>query len=100
MSTEDLIQELAPALRTEDQAGAFRISLQMLGELTGFDIGYFDHDNSGYVKTTTEVTSDNSALMRNIRRHKNSLDDALMGISRARVRVSRSVWPDTTQALR
>lgn len=66
MSTEDTIQEFAPALRTSGQIEAFRVALQMLGDLTGFGIGYFDMDESwGYVKTATEVSSDNSALMRN-----------------------------------
>lgn len=89
MSTEDLIQEFAPALRTEAQADTFRISLQMLGDLTGFGIGYFDYDNSGYVKTATEVASDNSALLRNIRRHENGLEGALIAISRALMSASR-----------
>lgn len=90
MSTEDTIQEFAPALRTSSQVEAFRIALQMLGDLTGFGIGYFDLDESrGYVKTATEVSSDNSALMRNIRRHENALEDAIKGIARAVMCVSR-----------
>ena len=44
MSTEDTIHEFAPALRTSLQSKAFRIALQMLGDLTGFGIGYFDFD--------------------------------------------------------
>jgi len=41
----------------------------MLGDLTGF--GYFDFvESHGYVRTATEVSSDNSVLMRNIRRHE------------------------------
>lgn len=44
------------------------------GDLTGFGIGYFDFDESHrYVRTATEVSSDNSAFMRNIRRHENAL---------------------------
>ncbi|WP_206214098.1 hypothetical protein [Adlercreutzia sp. ZJ154] len=67
------------------------MALQMLGDLTGFGINYFDMDDSrGYVKTTTEVSSDNSALMRNIRRHENSLEGALVGISKAVMFASRS----------
>ena len=78
MSTEDTIQEFAPALRTASQSEAFRIALQMLGDLTDFGIGYFDFDEShGYVRTATEVSSDNSALMRNIRRHENALEGLL-----------------------
>ena len=90
MSTDDVIQEFAPALRTGLQAEAFRISLQMLGDLCGFGISYFDTDDSrGFVKTATEVSSDNSALMRNIRRHENGLEGGLVGISRAVMAVSR-----------
>ncbi len=90
MSTEDTIQEFAPALRTSSQSEAFRIALQMLGDLTGFGIGYFDFDEShGYVRTATEVSSDNSALMRNIRRHENALQDPIVAIARAVMAVSR-----------
>lgn len=91
MSTEDTIQEFAPALRTHGQIEAFRVALQMLGDLTGFGISYFDMDNShGYVKTATEVSSDNSALMRNIRRHENSLEGSIVSIARAVMHASRS----------
>ena len=38
MSTEDTIQEFAPALRTSSQIDAFRVALQMLGDLCGFGI--------------------------------------------------------------
>ncbi len=91
MSTEDTIQEFAPALRTNGQIEALRVSLQMLGDLTGFGISYFDMDESrGYVKTATEVSSDNSALMRNIRRHENSLEGSIVSIARAVMHASRS----------
>ena len=90
MSTEDTIQEFAPALRTSSQSEAFRIALQMLGDLCGFGLGYFDFDESrGYVRTATEVSSDNSALMRNIRRHENALEGAITDIARAVMAVSR-----------
>ena len=70
---------------------AFRIALQMLGDLCGFGLGCFDFDESrGYVRTATEVSSDNSALMRNIRRHENALEGAITGIARAVMGVSRS----------
>lgn len=91
MSTEDMIQKFVPALRTNGQIEAFRVSLQMLGDLTGFGISYFDMDESrGYVKTATEVSSDNSALMRNIRRHENSLEGSIVSIARAVMHASRS----------
>lgn len=90
MSTEDTIQEFAPALRTSSQSEAFRIAPQMLGDLIGFDIGHFDSDEShGYVRTATEVSSDNSVLMRNIRRHENALRSPISDIARAVMCVSR-----------
>ena len=90
MSTEDTIQEFVPALRTASQSEAFRIALQMLGDLCGFGLGYFDFDESrGYVRTATEVSSDNSALMRNIRRHEKALEGAITGIARAVMAASR-----------
>ena len=91
MSTEDTIQEFAPALRPSGQIEAFRVALQMLGDLTGFGISYFDMNESrGYVKTATEVSSDNSALMRNIRRHENSLEGSIVSIARTVMHASRS----------
>ena len=91
MSTDDTIQEFAPTLRTEQQERALRVALQMLGDLCGFGITYFDLDNSGYVKTATEVSSDNSALMRNIRRHENVLQGAIADISRAVLGAARGM---------
>ena len=90
MSTEDMVQDFAPALRTDSQAAAFRIALQMLGDLCGFGVNYFDLDSSGYVKTATEVSSDNSQLMRNIARHEHVLDASIAGISHALLHMERS----------
>lgn len=89
MSTEDTIHEFAPTLRTEAQARAFRVALQTLGVLCGFGINYFDLENVGYVKTATEVSADNSALMRNIRRHERALEGAIAGICRALMAAER-----------
>ena len=91
MSTEDTIQELAPALRTEAQGKAFRLALQVLGDLCGLGTNYFDLDNVGYVKTATEVSSDNSALMRNIRKNENALAGALGDVARALLACARGM---------
>lgn len=91
MSTEDTIHEFAPTLRTEAQARAFRVALQTLGDLCGFGINYFDLENVGYVKTATEVSADNSALMRNIRRHEHALEGAIAGVCRALLAVERAL---------
>ena len=94
MSTEDTIQEFAPALRTASQVEALRISLQMLGDLCGFGITYFDFDSTGYIKTATEVSSDNSALMRNIARHEHGLEQSIAGIARALLHIARGFGID------
>ena len=83
MSTEDTITEFAPALRTEAQSHALRLALQVLGDLCGLGIDYFDLDKVGYVRTATEVSSDNSALMRNVRKHENALQRPIADVSRA-----------------
>lgn len=77
MSTDDTIQEFAPALRTDAQVEAFRLSLQVLGDLCGFGLTYFDFDPTGQPRTATEVSSDNSALMRNVRKHENGLERSI-----------------------
>lgn len=56
--------------------------MQVLGNLCGLGINYFDFDNVGYVKIATEVSSDNSALMRNIRKNENALAALLADVSR------------------
>ena len=49
---------------------------------------YRDKDGMG------RVSSDNSALMRNIRRHENVLEGAIAGIARAVMAVSRTFGED------
>ena len=82
-SADDMIETFAPQLRIESQKNAYRTALQSLGDLCGFGLNYFDIDDSGGVKTATEVSADNSQLMRNIRKHENLLSDAISQISRA-----------------
>ena len=59
MSAEDMICEFVPTPRTEAQERAFRVVLQMLGDLRSFGIDDFDLENVGYMKTATEVSTDN-----------------------------------------
>lgn len=91
MSTEDTIAEFAPALRTEAQSRTLRLALQVLGDLCGLGINYFDFDNVGYVKTATEVSCDNSALMRNIRKNENAMQGAICDVSRALLACARTL---------
>lgn len=79
------IKEYAPTLRVDAILRAYRTALQTIGDKCGFGLNYFDIDDAGGIKTATEVSSDNSALMRNIRRHENLLQGAIAQISRAAV---------------
>ena len=73
------------------QIRAFRCALQMLSDLRGFGLGYFDFGGAGYVKTSAEVSADNSAFMRNIRKHGHALEVAIAAIYRAVMAASRSL---------
>jgi len=93
-SKEDLIETFAPNLRTEAQLNAYHAAWQTLGDLTGFGIDYFSV-NTGRrgLRTATEVSADNSALMRNIHKHENILEDAIASILRAVISCGQS-WLD------
>lgn len=91
MSTEDTIREFALALRTEAQGQAFRLALQVLGDLCGLGTNCLDLDNVGHVKMATEVSSDSSALMRNIRKNENALTGGYRGRVAAVMACSRSM---------
>ena len=89
-SSEDMVQEFAPSLRTEQQVKAYRTALQTLGDQCGFRLGYFDIDEKGGIKTATEVSSDNSQLMRSIKEHENLLGDAIAQICTAALHCART----------
>lgn len=86
-----MIKEFAPALRTEELIRTYRGTLQTLGDACGFGMNYFDTDDSGGIKTATEVSSDNSQLMRNIRKHENLIGDAIEQIVRAVLQGARKL---------
>lgn len=67
----------APAMRTESIHGVYADACAALGDECGFGSQYFKPDKSGGLKTATEVSADNSALMRNIRNHENALGKGL-----------------------
>lgn len=55
------------------------------------DVDYFDFDKVGYVRTATEVSSDNSALMRNVRKHENAPRKPITDVSRALMACARGM---------
>ena len=78
--TRNLIDIYSPQIRVEPLRQSFDVALAELGELCGFGQQYFELDKAGGMKTATEVTSDNSALMRNIRKHENVLRGAIQRV--------------------
>jgi len=88
-STDDVIREFAPAMRTEQQLRAYRLAVQEMGDVCGFGSQYFDIDKTGGLKTATEVSSDNSALMRNIKRHEGLISGQIAQISHAVLHIAR-----------
>jgi len=72
-SANEMYEVFSPAIRTAQLAEALNVALAELGDLTGFGQDYFRYDKSGGLKTATEVSADNSAFMRNIRKHENEL---------------------------
>lgn len=67
----------APAMRTSSIYEVYSAACAALGDECGFGSQYFKPDKAGGLKTATEVSADNSALMRNIRNHENALGTQL-----------------------
>lgn len=67
----------APAMRTGSIHEVYADACAALGDQCGFGSQYFKPDKTGGLKTATEVSADNSALMRNIRNHENALGKEL-----------------------
>lgn len=79
----------APAMRTDAIHGVYADACAALGDECGFGSQYFKPDKAGGLKTATEVSSDNSALMRNIRNHENALGKELGRLLTALVECAR-----------
>ncbi len=86
---KNLYEVYSPAIRTEPIRGALDVALSQFGDLVGFGQNYFVIDKAGGLKTATEVSSDNSALMRNIRKHENAIRDAIQTIVSSLITCSR-----------
>ncbi|ANE22421.1 hypothetical protein AAY81_03990 [Denitrobacterium detoxificans] len=82
-ATSDLVEVFAPQMRTSSQKEAYELALRAMGGCCGFGESYFV-ERSG-LRTATEVSSDNSQLMRNIRKHEKLLAGAICDIVRAAV---------------
>ena len=80
---DSMLQIYAPAIRIDPLRSALDTALAELGDLTGFGEGYFRLEQHDGLRTATEVSADNSALMRNIRKHEVVLGDAVETVCEA-----------------
>ena len=78
-----------PSMRTQSIHEVYADACAALGDECGFGSQYFKPDKTGGLKTATEVSADNSALMRNIRNHENALGKELSRILTALVECAR-----------
>ena len=95
VASDEMYEVFSPAIRTAQLAEALNVALSQLGDLTGFGQDYFRYDKSGGLKTATEVSADNSAFMRNIRKHENELRPQLERLLACVLQCQRTLagWP-------
>ena len=95
VGTENMYEVFSPEIRTAALAEALNVALSELGDLTGFGQDYFRYDKGGGLKTATEVSADNSAFMRNIRKHENELRPQLERLLMSLLSCQRALngWP-------
>lgn len=74
---KDMYEVFSPEIRADPLFRAFNTALAELGDQCGFGQNYFTLDKDGGMKTATEVSSDNSALMRSISKHEVVLSGAI-----------------------
>ena len=94
-SADPMLEVFSPKIRTQELAEALNVALSQLGDLTGFGQDYFRYDKAGGLKTATEVSADNSAFMRTIRKHENELRPQLEGLLACLVSCQAALngWP-------
>lgn len=94
--------EYNPDLRVEENRLALKTALEMLGQRVGFGEDYYGLDERGNIRarTATEVSSDNSVLMRTIHRHEGAIRPAVETICTAAVEMAAGIYgrpfPDVT----
>lgn len=90
-SGDDLLKTFQPNVRSDSLARMLNEAKAQLGDLTGFGTSYFQSEKSGGLKTATEVSSDNSALMRNLANHEAEIGSALERTITAALSCARSL---------
>lgn len=73
----DFYEVYSPDIRIEPLVKALDTALAEYGDQMGFGQDYFTLDKAGGLKTATEVSSDNSQMMRSVKKHENALGGAV-----------------------
>lgn len=91
ISDKSNITEYNPDLRVDDNRKAIDTALLLLGMRTGLGAKFFSLDSAQGIKTATEVASDNSELMRNLTKHENAIEPAMVTICRAACEIQNAL---------
>lgn len=94
------VDEYNPDLRVDDNRKSIDTALALLGKRCGFGIKYYSIDDAGNPKTAKEVGSDNAELMRNAKKHEQSIGAGIARICEGAValanKFARAGLSDTT----
>jgi A118 family predicted phage portal protein len=96
--------EYNPDLRVDQNRNAIKTALELLGKRCGFGKDYYSLDERGSGamrnKTATEVASDASELMRNVRKHEEAITPGIEQLCTAAIALAKTVqgvaFPDVT----
>lgn len=87
------VQEVNGTLRINELRLALRTNLELLSMKLGLGKNYFQLENdSGYIKTATEVVSSNSDLYRTIHKHEIVVRESLVNLIKAIQFISKSIF--------
>ena len=84
------VQEINSQLRIEELKNAIQTNLDLLSMKLGLGDQYFKFENNLTPKTATEVISENSDLFRTIKKHEQVLENALIELISAIIKIGNS----------
>lgn len=88
--------EYNPSLRAEENREVLSTALQLLGKRIGFGMKAYAIDDQGGITTAKQVASDNSEMMRSVRRHEHVIKPAVQSLVAAACGIYRTL---STQSL-
>lgn len=88
-TASDFYEVYSPEIRIDPLVKALDTALAEYGDQMGFGQDYFTLDKSGGLKTATEVSADNSQMMRSVKKHENALGGAVVQVLTALLTCAR-----------